>query len=418
MKSSLSESERKLISRLHEKEQFIEQVANHSPDIIYVLDLQRDKITYTNKRAQEIMGPDNMRLNEFHPDDQLLRRQHLEQCAWLDRNEMKDLTARMRVKNGEWRWFWIRDVAFKFDGAGRVTHTIGVMRDIQEKKRWANALMEQEKMLDAVLNAQSVSIVAYKAIRNSRRIITDFEFILVSRAFEDFHKRYDLPGKRVFEEFPMIRQLEYENWVRVIETGRTESREVSYPNPVTGKMHHFSMKLEKMGDGCLLLWEDITDKKQTENHKEDTLRLLHSVANSKSLGIAVTKAVRDIHGEIEDYEFMLVSSSGQEFLGRADLVGKRVFEEYPDLRETEGARLRSVVEDGRIYSYERTFPGPDGRETLISVKLEKAGDGYVAIWEDVGNAKRERASVAEDVATTAPRLAALNLNNPPLLKPE
>jgi PAS domain S-box-containing protein len=408
MKPSLSDYERRLINRLHEKEHFIEQVANHSPDIIYVLDLSKNRITYSNRRAHEIAGAENIGLDEFHPDDLALRKQHLEACASLDKNEMKDLTARMRVKSGQWRWFWIRDMAFKFDLQGRVTHTIGVMRDIQDKKQWASTLIEQEKMLDAVLNVQSVSIVAYRAVRNARHEIVDFEFILLSRAFEDFHKRYDLLGKRVFEEFPIARQLEYDHWVEVVETGQEQTREASFPHPETGKLHHFSLKLEKFGDGFLIMWEDITSRKAAEKQREETMKLLNSIVNSKQLGIYVCRAVRDIQGRIEDYEYVLVSKSAEKFVKRSDLPGKRVFEEYPFLREADEERLRTVVEQGQMYAYERTFPVADGTERWFSVKLEKLGDGYIVITDDITESKDAKdkitgqARLIEDIAMTIP----------------
>lgn len=279
MANPLSESEKRLLRKLHESEHFMEQVANHSPDIIYVLDIRKNRYTYTNKRVKEIMGAENILMDKIHPQDHDLRREHIAKCAHLKKDETLDIDIRMRVKCGSWHWFWVRDIAFQFDLFGEATHTIGVARDIQEYKVWEETLSGKNEMLSRVLNVQSVKIVACRAIRNQRGTILDFEFILVSKAFEKFHQKENLCGKWAFEEFPEMKK-EYRMWSQVIEKEEVIRSEISMPNPQNGKLHWFDVKAEKFGDGLMVVWDDITEQKESQLQIFEQAKFIENITHT------------------------------------------------------------------------------------------------------------------------------------------
>lgn len=118
MPNRLTESEKQLIHKLHEREHFIEEVANSTADVIYVLDLARGRIIYINKRVQTLMGADNMQLDAIHPQDYEKRCRHLDHCIQLKREEVREIALRFRVKSGAWNWFRVRDKAFKYNSDG------------------------------------------------------------------------------------------------------------------------------------------------------------------------------------------------------------------------------------------------------------------------------------------------------------
>lgn len=260
----LSDNEKKLIQRLHESEDFIEQVANSTPDIIYVLQLQHNKFTYTNSRAEEILGPGSIFADKIYPLDYEKRAVHLQECTFLKKGEMKEISIRMKVKTGDWHWFSIRDVGFKYNRSGYATHIIGVARDMQESKLREEQLIQKKKLLHGVLNAHSVGIVVYEAVRDQQGSIIDFEFVLTSKTFEEFHNRRDLIGKRVLEEFSGLSEADQERWKKIVNEDVVVDDEVVFPNPVSGRVHWFHTQLEKLGDGFIVVWEDITEKKQAE----------------------------------------------------------------------------------------------------------------------------------------------------------
>lgn len=144
MQSVLSESEKKLIQKLHEREYFVEQVSNYTPNIIYVLDLEKNKFTFTNQRVEGMMGCENILLDKIHPFDYTSRLDHINACLSLRKNEMKDIIFRMKVKCGAWNWFHVRDIAYKFDTRGNATHTLGIVQNIHEDKIKEERLLEKK----------------------------------------------------------------------------------------------------------------------------------------------------------------------------------------------------------------------------------------------------------------------------------
>ncbi|HLP11078.1 MAG TPA: hypothetical protein VK177_04040 [Flavobacteriales bacterium] len=252
MKQTFSQAEQKLLHKIHECEYFIESVTENTSDIIYVLEIETLKFTFLNKRVNEIMGAENMMLDRIYFEDVLERVKHISECVFLKKGETKDIKIRMKVKSGAWHWFHITDIPFKTNESGMVTHTIGVVRNIQSD-------MEREEILNGIFKTMSLGLVICKSIRNADNEISDFEFVLTSKMFNHFQKRYDLVGKQVFQEFPVWRLTKKENWIRVVEKGFLLKSEEESINPVNGEMHYFKVKAEKFNDGIMLIWNDITD---------------------------------------------------------------------------------------------------------------------------------------------------------------
>lgn len=214
-----------------------------------------------NNRVEEIMGPENILLDKIHPMDHDLRRKHILSCLELKKNETLDIDFRMKVRDGSWHWFHVRDIAFKINLDGMVTHVVGVARDIHEFKLREEDMAEKDDLLQRLLSLRETGIVSYRAVRNNKGDILDYEFVLVSKAFSDFHQRHNLVGKWVFEEFPEVKAHLYDLWQEIIDTGQSATFEQTYAEPSTKKTHWFRTKHEKFGDGVLVFWEDITQQK-------------------------------------------------------------------------------------------------------------------------------------------------------------
>jgi PAS domain S-box-containing protein len=256
---TLSPSEKKLLQSLHEKEYFLQQITNGIPDIVYVLDLQKNTVVFTNERAAELLGHENLMLDQVHPCDHEGRIHHLRSCRSLMGNDVMQIDIRLKVKGGAWNWFRIRDAAFKWNEDGSVSQLIGIARDIQEKKLAEEMLAEKNSLLHGILNAPNVGVVVYKAVRNYSGDILDYEFLLTSKAFEQFHDRSDLVGRWVFEEYPGIKQRRYEEWKELVDLGICYTRIVSYSR--REKDYWFNLKHSKLNDGFLIIWEEISKDK-------------------------------------------------------------------------------------------------------------------------------------------------------------
>jgi PAS domain S-box-containing protein len=244
---------------------FIEQVAQSTPDIIYVLDLEERKIIFINERVSSILGfaPEEVYkqgakffVKKLHPDDYLQRMQHITACQDMKENEVKTIDVRLRVRDGSWRWFRIRDIAFKFDN-GKVSQTIGVARDINELKLAENEIREKEAFLSTAINLIPDPLYAFKAIRNSKDEIEDFEWIMLNEAASVLIG--DTIGKRLTKKYPgVVDSGLFDMYKQVVESGKSCTTEILYDNDNIKRRAKLFMA--KLNDGFMVLSSSVAEK--------------------------------------------------------------------------------------------------------------------------------------------------------------
>ena len=126
-----------------ESKHFIQQIANSSPDIIYVLDLLKESIVYVNGKVKDFLGYEEDDIYELgpaalqklmHPEDFDRRMLQVKELSNLQENETREIEVRFKTVSGEWRWFRIRDSLFKRTPEGKVWQVIGLATDIDDLK--------------------------------------------------------------------------------------------------------------------------------------------------------------------------------------------------------------------------------------------------------------------------------------------
>jgi PAS domain S-box-containing protein len=152
---------------LQESQQFIEQIANASPNILYVYDIQEECNVYVNREISTVLGysPQEIQAmksdffkNVIHPDDLLRVPAQYELYNTAQDGEILEFEYRMRHANGEWRWLYSRDLVFKRDKNGRVKQTIGTAEDITDRKLAETALKASEQRYLTLAAAAPVGI--------------------------------------------------------------------------------------------------------------------------------------------------------------------------------------------------------------------------------------------------------------------
>ncbi len=146
---------------LQESQRFIRRIADASPNILYVYDIQEQRNIYVNHQISKILGyspdeiqgmGDNLFMNLMHPEDLERIPDEYGRIAIGEDDEVFEFEYRMKHANGQWRWLHSRHVVFHRDGDGNVKQTIGTADDITERKR-----LEQEKsQLIALLESSSI----------------------------------------------------------------------------------------------------------------------------------------------------------------------------------------------------------------------------------------------------------------------
>jgi PAS domain S-box-containing protein len=161
-KSQLALQERQRAeTSLQDSQRFIQRIADASPNILYVYDIQEQRNIYVNHQIYKTLGyspadiqsmGDDFFMNLMHPEDLLRVPSQYAKIASGQDDEAFEFQYRMKHANGQWRWLNSRDVVFNRDANGRVKQTIGTAEDITERKR-----LEQEKsQLIALLESSSL----------------------------------------------------------------------------------------------------------------------------------------------------------------------------------------------------------------------------------------------------------------------
>jgi PAS domain S-box-containing protein len=420
--------ERQRIERRHEL------ILAAAGDGIYGLDAD-GRTTFVNDAAAELLG---------WPQEELLGRasHHIfhhhradgtpypvEECPLHGVHGVLRTGSERRVA-GE--VFWRRDgtsfpveyVATPIREGGDLAGAVVVFRDVTE--RAALALLRQSE-------AQLLSLVDH---------LPELAWTARPDGHIDFYNRrwYEYTGTR-FEEMegwgweevhdPEVLPEVVAQWKRSIETG--EPFEMEFPlRGADGAFRWFLTRVNPLRDaeGRITRWigtnANIDEQKQTAAALEEARRdlaevnrtleervaerthelsdalqalgdkeaLLHSVTSNALDGIVALEAVRDAAGAIVDFRWLLVNPTAEAVYGRRrdELVGALQSAVLPDVKPM-GLHdaLARVVETGEPFRQEVPAPEEPGR--WFSLSVSKLGDGVVALFRDVSEAKAAEAAL-------------------------
>lgn len=248
-------------AKLRESQHFIQQVADFSPDILYVFDLLQMNLVYINREITDVLGysesdlyslgPDVV-LKLMHPDDIDRVLSGLQSFFTAEDNVVKETEYRIRSKQGEWQTLLSREVVFKRDEKGIPCQILGISRDITEKKVAEEEIRYTNQLLSRVLNNLPISI---------GRIDRQGYFLesrgLGVRKFGSYDNQ--IVGWNVLEHFPSLVEP-----IRRVLQGETVNfiGSTSYDNRTIYFQNYAFFDQEK--DCAIVLALEVTDLKEAE----------------------------------------------------------------------------------------------------------------------------------------------------------
>lgn len=158
---------------LKESQQFIQRIADTTPSILYIYDIEEDRNIYCNQAIVNILGYTPSEIQSMgnlllrtvvHPDD-LIKMEVYHDCIRhkkikglentdLETEDIFMVEYRMRDINGKWKWFYSQETVFLSNADGTVKQTIGTASDITQLKevetRLQSSLAEKEVLLREV----------------------------------------------------------------------------------------------------------------------------------------------------------------------------------------------------------------------------------------------------------------------------
>lgn len=366
------------------------------PAIITVRDVQCKDFVFVNTQAAQTFQQSCDNLAEWadaslarlaHPDDLEKVQATIARLSHLKEGELAEVTYRLRAPDGGWRWVISRGMALMRDEQGKISHTVGVTFDIDDRVRAEAALEERKRflqqlteLLPAMVTVRHVKSQEYRYVNSAvREMLGMDESELISiggRFFTDHIHEDDRPA--VME---IVRQLESmrpdsARQLEIVYRGRGRTPDWRW-------VHSRTRIIEWNADGTpelimAVMW-DVSDQKAAQ---ENSLR--HSeLMNELARLLPAWLVVRDVqNGTFEWSNDYLVRLVGHD-LSALNTMGNQLIDLiHPEDRvtfERAGLRARSATDDMVVEcEYRVRDTAGDWRWTHTRLRpFRRAADGSV-----------------------------------------
>jgi PAS domain S-box-containing protein len=138
---------------LQESQQFIQKIADATPGILYLYDLEEQRTIYENSSVGKLLGYTFDEIQEMgsmlmpqlaHPEDIENFLKYHAKFAEIQDGEVWEIDYRMLAANGQWFWLQSRDTIFSRNPDGEPKVIIGFAQDITTRKHAEVALRQSE----------------------------------------------------------------------------------------------------------------------------------------------------------------------------------------------------------------------------------------------------------------------------------
>jgi len=141
-------------------QRFIQNIADTTPDILYIFDLIDHRLVYVNKALEHMLGYSPDDINRYgkslysqlaHPDDLEQVHDYLGKLSLTNEDISFALECRVKHRDGQWLWIRFRSVVFSRVPDGSAKEILGTAHDITDRKEAENhikmALEEKDILL-------------------------------------------------------------------------------------------------------------------------------------------------------------------------------------------------------------------------------------------------------------------------------
>jgi PAS domain S-box-containing protein len=283
--------------------------------------------------------------------------------------------------DGKGAYLW-GTASLLYDTAGNHIGAIEVIRDITERKKSENALIESEKRFQDLFHHMSAGVVVYDVTSDGQDVIIRD----VNQAVERIEqvKKEEIIGKSVRDVFPGVVEFGlFDVFRRVSATGIAESHPVTmyHDNRISGWRENYVYKL--LSGEIVAIYNDVTEKKQAEERLRESEEKYHGLYDS----------MRDAFASVDmDGRFTLFNETFQKMVGydKEEIYNLTYNDLTPDKwHEIEAEIIRNqVLTQGYSETYEKEYRRKDG--TVLPVELRS-----FLVRDDAGNPQSMSAIVRD-----------------------
>lgn len=152
-----------------ESQHLLQQIAETTPDIIYILDLNTGLVTYSNRpmaaelgySAEQIKNMKNSLLDVVYEPDLESMKQHFEKAKTISDDSVLEIEYRVKNENGTLSWFCTRTTIFKRNQKGVPVEKLGISQNITAKKNQEEQILTNLGLLNQAEDISSLGTWVY-----------------------------------------------------------------------------------------------------------------------------------------------------------------------------------------------------------------------------------------------------------------
>ncbi|WP_050779052.1 GAF domain-containing protein [Lyngbya sp. PCC 8106] len=159
---ALESQERKQAeTALKSSQRWVQQIADASPGILYLYDLQHQRNLYVNRTIADILGYSAIEIQQMsqnffqvfmHPEDLAGLSDYYAQMSIGCEGDVFEIEYRMKHRDGHWLWLMSRDTVFSCNESGQPQQILGTAHDITEVKLADTQLRNSKQLLQLVID--------------------------------------------------------------------------------------------------------------------------------------------------------------------------------------------------------------------------------------------------------------------------
>jgi PAS domain S-box-containing protein len=197
--------------QLRQSQHFIQQIADTTPNILYLYDLLKQRYIYVNRRITDVLGYSQTEICEMgtevlqrlmHPEELDRLPAYFHQFYSAEDGDILEFEYRMKGVDNQWHWFCSRDTVFSRMADGSPHQLLGTAEDITVRKQ------NEAERAQLLAREQAARAAAEKANR------TKDEFL----AMVSHELRNPLSAVLAYSQLLQTRQLNESMINRALET--------------------------------------------------------------------------------------------------------------------------------------------------------------------------------------------------------
>jgi PAS domain S-box-containing protein len=188
-------SERKKADEeLQQSQHFTQQIIETVSGVFYINDLNEQRNIYVNRQIAELLGYTTEQVQQMgnklfnqilHPEDFKQLPVHIEKLQRASDTDVFEIEYRMLHADGEWRWFFTREIVYRRTADGSASQILGFSQDISKRKQTEGALQKSREEAEFANRTKDefIAIVSHE-LRSPLNAIVGWTKLLKNREFD------------------------------------------------------------------------------------------------------------------------------------------------------------------------------------------------------------------------------------------